>query len=303
MMKKQSRILIVGHNDIVEHSLYDRLSAAGFKNVISAGPEKWDVFNQRQVETFFKKMKPEYVLLASTRSGGIEANQKFCAEFIYSNLASQNHIIHASWQNGVKKLLFIASSCVYPKSGAQPIKEESLLTGAVEPTSEPYAIAKIAGIKMCQAYRKQYGFNAISMVPATLYGPSADTDAKNSHVLGALIGKFEDAVRSGTKEVILWGTGKPRREFLYEEDFADACLFLMQQNNTPDLINAGTGEDIPIKDLAKLIARASGFVGKIKFDSSRPDGAMRKLLDSRKIRALGWKPKINLEEGIRASLK
>jgi len=298
-MKKNSRILIVGHNDIVEHSLYDHLSAKGFKNVISAGPEKWDVFNQKQVESFFRKMRPEYVFLASTRSGGIEANQKYCGEFIYSNLTSQNNIIHTSWQSRVKKLLFITSSCVYPRAASQPIKEESLLTGSVEPTSEAYAIAKISGIKLCQAYRRQYGFNAISMVPATLYGPGADTDEKNSHVLGALVGKFEAAVRKNEKQVVLWGTGKPRREFLYEEDFASACLFLMQHYQEESLINVGTGTDITIKDLAKLIAKASGFKGKVVFDTSRPDGAMRKLLDSRKIKKLGWKANVSLEEGIK----
>lgn len=294
--------MIVGHNDIVEHALYNRLSAGGFKNVVSAGPEKWDVFNQKQVESFFRKMRPEYVFLASTRSGGIEANQKYCAEFLHSNLASQNHIIHTSYKSRVKKLLFIASSCVYPKVCPQPIKEKYLLAGPVEPTSEAYAIAKIAGIKMCEAYRKQYGFKAIAMVPATLYGPSGDTDAKNSHVLGALLGKFEKAVAGGAKTVELWGTGKPRREFLYEEDFADACLFLMEKYDSPELINAGTGEDISIRDLAKLIAKAIGFKGKIVFDAAKPDGTMRKLLDSSRIRRLGWKPKVSLEEGIKLSI-
>ena len=297
-MKKQSRILIVGHNDIVEHSLYDYLSEKGFKNVISAGPEKWDVFNQKQVETFFKKTRPEYVFLGSTLSGGIEANQKFCGDFIYGNLQSQNHIVHAAYKNKVKKLLYIASSCVYPKVCPQPIKEEHLLTGALEPTSQPYAVAKIAGIELCRSYRRQYGFNAIAMVPATLYGPAADTDAHNAHVLGALLGKFTKAAAGGEKKVTLWGTGKPKREFLYSEDFAASCVFLMQNYESAELSNVGVGQDIAIKDLAKLIATVVGYKGKIEFDTTKPDGAMRKLLDSSRIKKLGWKPKFDLQQGI-----
>ncbi len=301
-MKKQSRILIVGHNDIVEHSLYDYLTSQGFKNVISAGPEKWDVFNQRQVESFFKKVKPQYVFLASTLSGGIKANQEFCAEFIYANLQSQNNIIHTAYKAKVKKLLYIASSCVYPKNSPQPIKEEYFLTGALEATSQPYAVAKIAGVEMCRAYRRQYGFNAIAMVPANRYGPAADTDAENSHVLGALIGKFSQAVAKNEKSVTLWGTGKPKREFLFSEDFASACVFLMENYESQELINVGVGEDIAIKDLAKLIASALEYEGKIVFDSSKPNGAMRKLLDSSRIKALGWKPKVELKEGINRTI-
>lgn len=301
-MKKNSRILIVGHNDIIEHSLYDYLAAQGYENIVSAGPEKWDVFNQQQVEKFFAKVKPEYVFLSSTRSGGIEANQKFCAEFIYSNLESQNNIIHTAYKNKIKKLLFIASSCVYPKKAPQPIKEEYFLTGALEPTSEAYAVAKIAGITMCQSYRRQYGFNAIAMVPATLYGPAADTDSYNAHVLGALLGKFSLAVRHNHREVTLWGTGKPKREFIFSDDFAEACVFLMKNYNDEDLINVGVGEDIAIKDLAKLIASAFGYKGKIIFDTSRPDGAIRKLLDSSRIKKLGWRPHVALEDGIRSML-
>ncbi len=297
-MKKQSRILIVGHNDIVEHSLYDFLTGQGFKNVVSAGPEKWDVFNQRQVESFFKKIRPQYVFLSSTLSGGISANQKFCAEFIYANLQSQNNIIHTAYKSKVKKLLYIASSCIYPKICAQPIKEEYFLTGSLEPTSEPYAVAKIAGVEMCRAYRRQYGFNAIAMVPATLYGPAVDTDTENAHVLGALLGKFLQAVAKNEKSVTLWGTGKPKREFLFSEDFASACVFLMQNYNSEQLINLGVGEDIAIKDLARMIADAVGYQGKIVFDASKPDGAMRKLLDTSRIRKLGWKPKVGLKEGI-----
>lgn len=297
-MKKSSRILIVGHNDIVEHALYDFLAQAGYKNVMSAGPEKWDVFSQKQVDSFFKQTRPEYVFLASTRSGGIEANQKSCGEFIYANLQSQNNIIHAAYKNKVKKLLFIASSCVYPKVCPQPIKEEYLLTGALEPTSQSYAVAKIAGIELCMAYRKQYGFNAAAMVPATLYGPAADRDSDNAHVLGALIGKFSKAAARGEKKVVLWGTGKPRREFLFSEDFAEACVFLMEHYDGDQLINAGMGEDISIRELAKLIADAVDYKGKIEFDVSKPDGAMRKLLDSSRIRKMGWKPKVGLREGI-----
>ncbi len=302
-MKKQSRILIIGHNDIVEHSLYDHLTEKGYKNVISAGPEKWDVFSQKQVEAFFKKVRPEYIFLGSTLSGGIEANQKFCGEFIYGNLQSQNNIIHTAFKTKVKKLLYIASSCVYPKVCAQPIKEEYFLTGALEATSQPYAVAKIAGIEMCRAYRRQYGFNAIAMVPATLYGPAADTDAHNAHVLGALLGKFTKAAASGEKKVTLWGTGKPKREFLFSEDFAESCVFLMQNYDSEELINAGVGEDISIKGLAQLIAVSVGYKGKIEFDTSKPDGAMRKLLDSSRIKKLGWKPKVDLKEGIKQTLK
>lgn len=301
-MKKQSRILIVGHNDIVEHSLYDHLVESGFKNVISAGPEKWDVFNQQQVEKFFGKVKPEYVFLASTLSGGIEANQRYCAEFIYANLQSQSNIIHTAYKSKVKKLLFIASSCVYPKACPQPMKEEYFLTGALEPTSQPYAVAKIAGIEMCRAYRRQYGFNAIAMVPATLYGPQADTDSQNAHVLGALMGKFFKAQEENQKKVTLWGTGKPKREFLFSEDFADACVFLMKNYNEDQLINVGVGEDITIKDLAKMIAKQVGYQGQIEFDASKPDGAMRKLLDSSRMKNLGWQPKIGLKEGIKRTI-
>lgn len=302
-MKKQSRILIVGHNDIVEHSLYDFLTARGFKNVVSAGPEKWDVFNQRQVESFFKKIRPQYVFLSSTLSGGISANQKFCAEFIYANLQSQNNIIHAAYRSKVKKLLFIASSCVYPKNCPQPIKEEYFLTGPLEPTSQPYAVAKIAGVEMCRAYRRQYGFNAIAMVPATLYGPQADTDEDNAHVLGALLGKFSQAVAKNENSVTLWGTGKPKREFLFSEDFAAACVFLMQNYDGQELINAGVGEDVSIKELARLIAQSAKYRGKIVFDASKPDGAMRKLLDNSRIRKLGWKPQTGLREGIDRTIK
>ncbi len=297
-MKKQSRILIVGHNDIIEHSLYDYLAEQGYKNVISAGPEKWDVFNQKQVESFFKKTRPEYVFLGSTLSGGIEANQKFCGDFIYGNLQSQNNIIHTAYTHKVKKLLYIASSCVYPKFCPQPIKEEYLLTGALEPTSQPYAVAKIAGLEMCRAYRRQYGFNAIAMVPATLYGPATDTDSQRAHVLGALLGKFSQAVEKNEKKVTLWGTGKPKREFLFSEDFAEAAVFLMQNYNGEELINVGVGEDISIKDLAQLIASAVDYQGKFVFDTTKPDGTMRKLLDSRRIKKMGWKPKFGLREGI-----
>lgn len=297
-MKKQSRILIVGHNDIVEHALYDYLAQQGFQNVISAGPEKWDVFNQQQVEKFFGKVKPEYVFLSSTLSGGIEANQRYCADFIYANLQSQSNIIHTAYKSKVKKLLFIASSCVYPKVCPQPMKEEYFLTGALESTSQPYAVAKIAGIEMCRAYRKQYGFNAIAMVPATLYGPQADTDSHNAHVLGALMGKFFKAQEENQKKVTLWGTGKPKREFLFSEDFAQACVFLMKNYKGDQLINVGVGEDIAIKDLAKMIALQVGYQGQIEFDASKPDGTMRKLLDSSRMKKLGWLPKIGLEEGI-----
>ncbi len=297
-MKKQSRILIVGHNDVVEHALAGHFLGKGYADVHSASRIKLDVFNQSRVAKFFAKERPEYVFLASTRSGGIEANQKYAAEFIYSNLASQNHVVHSAYQSGVKKLLFIASSCIYPKESAQPIREESLLTGALEPTSEPYAVAKIAGVKLCQAYRRQYGFKAIAMVPATLYGPGSDTDPKNAHVLGALLAKFHAAVERNDKEVVLWGSGKPRREFLFFDDFVAACVFLMERYDGPDLINAGAGGDVAVKVLAGMIAAVVGFKGTIIFDASKPDGAMRKLLDSRRMRKLGWRPRVELKQGI-----
>jgi len=298
-MHKKSRILIVGHNDLIENSLTQHLKSQGFKNVFSSSRIPWDTLNQRKVRVFFARYKPDYVFLGSVRSGGIAANQKFAAEFIYENLESQNIIIHAACQFGVKKLLYFTGSCTYPKEASQPMKEEYLLTGPLEPTSEPYSIAKIAGTRLCQAYRRQYGFNAIVGCQATIYGPGADTDLDTSHVLGALIGKFYKAVGEDRKEVVVWGSGRPRREFLYADDFVRACLFLMDHYADDWMINVGCGYDISIKELAELIKKISGFTGKIIFDKSRPDGTFQKLLDIRRITHLGWKPKVGLKEGLK----
>ncbi len=297
-MDKKSKILIVGHDDIIEKSLSGYFAARGYGDVFSSSRLKLDVFDQGAVFRFFKSEKPRYVFLSSSRSGGITANQKYPAEFIYSNLESQNNIIHASYKYGVKKLVFFAGSCVYPKQCPQPIKEEFLLTGSLEPTSEAYSIAKIAGIKFCQAYRKQYGFNAIVAVPATIYGPGSDADIETAHVMGALIGKFARAVVRKEKDVVVWGTGKARREFIFTDDFVRAAIFLMEKYNGSEMINLGCGSDVSIKELAAIIARISGFKGKIVFDKTKPDGAMRKLLGNSRIKKLGWRAKVSLEEGI-----
>jgi len=305
-MRKDSRILIIGHADAIEHSLTAHFRAQRFTNVFSTAEGatgrstlRVDFLNQRSVEKFFETKRPEYVFLGSIRSGGIVANQKFAADFIYQNLECQTNVIHAAYKFGVKKLLYYTSSCVYPKAAAQPMKEDSFLTGVLEPTSEPYAIAKIAGMKLCETYNRQYGFKAVVAVPATVYGPGSDMDLKTAHVIGALIAKFRDAVRTNAKEVTVWGSGKPKREFLYADDFVAASLFLMDHYHDAAIINLGCGHDVSIKELARMIQKISGFKGKIAFDASKPDGAMRKLLDNRRVARLGWKAKIDLEEGIR----
>lgn len=300
-MNKDARILIVGHDDIIERSLTGYLRANGFGRVVSSSAMAMDTVIQPSVYDFFAQHRPEYIFLTSTRSGGIEANQKQAAEFIYHNLESQNNVVYAAWKFGVKKLLYVGSSCVYPKDCAQPIKPEYLLTGALEETSTPYAVAKIAGIKLCQAYHRQYGLNAVVTIPATVYGPGIDTDLTTAHVMGALIGKFADALKSGTRQVNVWGSGKPRREFLYAEDFAAAAMFLMERYDGEDIVHIGSGDDVTIQELAEVIKSISGFQGDIAFDAAKPDGAMKKLLDSSFIERLGWKPKVTLEEGIRAT--
>jgi len=297
-MHRKSRIFIVGHNDSVENFLRGYFKAQGYSQVISNTQDRINVLDQSKFESFFKKFKPEYVFLGSLRSGGIAANQKYPGEFIYENIQSQSLVIEAAHRCGVKKLLYFASSCVYPKEAKHPIKETSILTGPLEPTSESYAVAKIAGIRTCQAYKAQYGFNVLAVVPATLYGTGSDTDIQTAHVLGALIAKFQKAKIEGASEVVVWGSGKPRREFLYLDDFVSACLFLMEHDQGTDLINVGSGCDVTIKQLASMIKNISGFKGKIKFDTTKPDGTMRKFLDSSRMRKLGWKPKVSLEEGI-----
>lgn len=297
-MDKESKIAIVGHDDVIENALLDHFQSNGFKKVTSFSRIALNPTIQASVYQFFQETRPEYVFLGSTRSGGIEANIKSPAEFLYHNLESQNNVIYSSWKWGVKKLLYIGASCAYPKDCAQPMKEEYLLTGQLEKTSESYSIAKIAGIKLCQAYRKQYGFNAIAIIPATIYGPKSDVDLEKAHVMGALIAKFSQAVKKNEREVIVWGTGEPRREFLYKDDFIEACLFMMDRYNAQDHINIGAGVDVSIKELAETIAQTVGFKGQIKFDSTKPNGAMQKLLDLTRIQELGWRPKTNLKDGI-----
>ena len=297
-MHQNSRIFIVGHKDSVENSLLAHFKAQGFKAVYSNNKNKINVLDQTKTAKFFKEIKPEYVFLGSIRSGGIAANLKSPAEFIYENSLSQTNVIHSALGNKVKKLLYFTGSCAYPAFAKQPIKESSLLSGKLEKSSEPYSVAKIAGTKMCQAYKAQYGFNAIVAVPATLYGPGSDDDLETAHVMGALIAKFVKAVVRDQKEVLVWGTGKPRREFLYVDDFVSACTFLMDQYNGLEMINLGSGFDVSIKELSQIIARISGFKGKIKFDTTKPDGTMRKLMDSSKISKLGWKPKVSIEQGV-----
>ncbi len=300
-MQRHSRIFIVGHQDSIENSLSAYFTTQGFTGVRSNTHDRIDVLSQPKVEAFFKKFKPEYVFLGSIRSGGIVANQKHPAEFIFENCQAQNNVIHAAYVHGAKKLLYFSGSCAYPKEAKQPIKEDSLLSGPLEGTSEAYSVAKIAGIKICQAYRAQYGFNAIVAVPATLYGPGSDTDIETAHVAGALIAKFAKAVKENAKEVSVWGSGRPRREFLYVDDFVAACIFLMDKYNGSDPVNLGCGTDVSIKQLALALKKISGFKGKVVFDPSKPDGAMRKLMDNSRILKLGWKSKVDLEKGLKAT--
>ena len=297
-MELSNKIFIAGHRGMVGSAILRRLQKEGFSNFVFRTSEELDLRNQQAVTDFFKQEKPEYVFLAAAKVGGILANNTFRAEFLYENLEIQNNVIHQSWVNGVKKLLFLGSSCIYPKLAPQPLKEEYLLTGLLEPTNEPYAIAKIAGIKMCDAYRSQYGCNFISVMPTNLYGPNDNYDLNNSHVLPALLRKFHNAKINQQPEVIVWGTGTPLREFLHADDMADACVFLMKNFNEPGLVNIGVGEDISIKDLAGMIKEITGFGGKIVFDSRNPDGTPRKLMDVSKLISLGWKATISLKNGI-----
>ncbi len=297
-MNKNSRILIIGHADAVENSLTQYFKSNKYAHIFSSSSLKVDFLDQRSVEKFFKTKKPEYVFLGSLRSGGIAANQKYAAQFIYENLQCQNNVIHAAYTFKIKKLLYYGASCIYPKETRQPIREESFLTGTLEKTSEPYSTAKIAGAKLCETYNRQYGFKAITAVPATVYGPGSDTDVAAAHVMGALIAKFYQARKVSQKEVVVWGTGKPRREFIFTDDFVDGSIFLMKHYNEPGMINLGCGQDVTIGELARLIAKISGYKGKIIFDSSKPDGTMRKLLDNRRMFRLGWKSKTSLEVGV-----
>lgn len=283
---------------MVGSAIYRKLVKEGFTNIVTKTSSELDLRNQQAVADFFTAEQPEYVFLAAAKVGGIIANNTYRADFLYENLAIQNNVIHQSYVNAVKKLMFLGSSCIYPKLAPQPLKEEYLLTGLLEETNEPYAIAKIAGIKMCDAYRAQYGCNFISVMPTNLYGYNDNYHPQNSHVLPALIRRFDEAKKSNAEEVVIWGSGKPMREFLFADDLADACYFLMETYNEPHLINIGTGEDLTIKDLALLIQKTVGFKGNISFDSSKPDGTPRKLMDVSKLHDLGWKHQINLEKGL-----
>jgi len=297
-MEKDSKIYIAGHRGMVGSAIHRRLKNEGYENFVFRTSDELDLRNQQAVADFFTKEKPRYVFLAAAKVGGILANNTYRAEFLYDNLMIQSNVIENSYRQGAKKLLFLGSSCIYPKLAPQPLKEEYLLTGLLEHTNEPYSIAKIAGIKMCDAYRSQYSCNFISVMPTNLYGPNDNYDLKNSHVLPALIRKFHEAKTKNQPEVIVWGTGTPRREFLHADDMADACVFLMKNYNEKGLINIGVGEDLSIKELAELIKEITGFKGKIVFDSSKPDGTPRKLMDVSKLATLGWKALIGLKDGI-----
>ncbi len=299
MMNRNDRIYIAGHTGLVGSAIMRRLHAEGCSELISGTHNELDLSSQSAVDAFFSATRPDYVFLAAARVGGIQANSNFPAEFIYSNLSIQTNVIHAAWKNNVKKLLFLGSSCIYPKHAPQPINEDYLLTGPLETTNEWYAVAKIAGIKMCQAYRRQYGFNAIAVMPTNLYGPGDNFDLENSHVLPALLRKFHEAKIRNKNEVIIWGSGKPRREFMHVDDLADACVFLMKHYEQEKIINAGTGKDISISELAYLIKEISGFHGSLEFDTSKPDGTPRKLLDVSRLSELGWKAGIGFDQGIK----
>jgi GDP-L-fucose synthase len=298
-MEKNAKIYIAGHRGMVGSAIHRKLEKEGYTNFVTRISSDLDLRKQNDVAQFFKQEKPDYVFLAAAKVGGIVANNTYRAEFLYDNLQIQNNIIHSSYLNGVKKLMFLGSSCIYPKLAPQPLKEEYLLTGLLEPTNEPYAIAKIAGIKMCDAYRAQYGCNYISVMPTNLYGYNDNYHPENSHVLPALIRRFHEAKVHNLADVTIWGTGSPKREFLFADDLAEACFYLMQNYNEEGLVNIGTGEDISIKDLAILIKGIIGYQGKIKFDTSKPDGTPRKLMDVSKLHSKGWKHTIELAEGIK----
>ncbi len=297
-MEKSSKIYIAGHRGMVGSSILRALKAKGYSNFLLMTSAELDLRNQQAVADFFTAEKPDYVFLAAAKVGGIVANNTYRADFIYENTMIQSNVIHQAYLNGVKKLMFLGSSCIYPKLAPQPLKEEYLLTGLLELTNEPYAIAKIAGIKMCDAYREQYGCNFISVMPTNLYGPNDNYDVNNSHVLPALLRKFVTAKRNGESSVTIWGTGAPRREFLYADDLASACLYLMENYNESGLVNIGVGEDISIIDLARLVKKIVGFEGEILVDTTKPDGTPRKLMDITKLADLGWCSSITLEEGI-----
>lgn len=302
-MDKMARIYVAGHQGLVGSAILRQLLARGYQNIIVIPREELDLLQQDAVYRFFAREEPQYVFLAAARVGGIEANRSFPAQFIQENLLIQSHVIDAAYHHGVRKLLFLGSSCIYPALAPQPLKEEYLLSGRLEETNEAYAIAKITGIKMCQAYNRQYGANFISVMPTNLYGPGDNFDLNTSHVLPALIRKFHEAKIRQDEEVVVWGTGQPRREFLHVDDLAAACIFLMHNYDQSEIINIGTGKDISIADLAALVKNIVGYEGKIVYDHSKPDGTPRKLLDVSKITALGWQPQISLRQGIESTYR
>lgn len=298
MLEKASKIYVAGHKGLVGSAIVRKLTNEGYTNLVLKTSQELDLTVQADVDTFFKSENIEYVFLAAAKVGGIWSNNVYRADFIYKNLMIQSNILHASYKYGVKKLLFLGSSCIYPKESTIPIKEESLLTGPLEYTNRPYAIAKIAGIEMCKSYRKQYGCNFIALMPTNMYGPNDNYDLENSHVMPGLLRKFIEAAKNNTQYINLWGTGNPMREFLHVDDFAEACLYCMMTYNDEDIINIGTGQDITIRDLAYMIKEITGYKGEIRFDTDKPDGTLRKVLNTSKATQLGWSHKIKLEDGI-----
>ena len=299
MMRPEDKIYVAGHNEMVGSAIVRKLHQLGFNNLLLRTSKELDLRDQALVRDFFAAERPDYVFVAAAKVGGILANNQYRAEFLYDNVMIQSNLIHHSYLNGVKKLLFLGSSCIYPKMAPQPLKEEYLLTGLLEPTNEPYAIAKIAGIKMCDAYRSQYGCNFISAMPTNLYGPNDNYDLNTSHVIPALLRKFHEAKVCGSS-VTVWGTGKPFREFMHVDDLADACLFLMDRYNEPGFVNVGTGQELSIAELAKLIGEVTGFQGRIDFDVSKPDGTPRKLMDVSRLKSIGWTANTYLGKGLRS---
>ena len=302
-MNQQDKIYVAGHRGMVGSAIVRRLQQGGFNNIIARTSKELDLMDQAAVANFFEETKPDFVFLAAAKVGGIMANNTYRGQFIYENLMIQNNVIHQSYLHNVKKLMFLGSSCIYPKMAAQPLKEEYLLTGPLEPTNEPYAVAKIAGIEMCNAYRAQYGCNFISVMPTSVYGPNDNYDPNTSHVLPAMLLRMHEAKMNNAPSVTIWGTGTPRREFLHANDMADACFYLMQEYDENGIINIGIGDDISIADLAFLIKKIVGYEGRLEFDSSKPDGTPRKLMDVTRLHSLGWHASIGLEEGISAVYK
>jgi GDP-L-fucose synthase len=297
-MEKSGKIYVAGHNGMAGSAIVRKLKSAGYSNFIFRTSSELDLRKQDAVSVFFEREKPDYIFLAAAKVGGIYSNNRYRAEFLYDNLLIASNVIHSAYHSRVKKLMFLGSSCIYPKMAPQPLKEEYLLTGQLEPTNEPYAIAKIAGLKMCEAYRDQYGCNFISVMPTNLYGPNDNYHPEHSHVLPALIRKFHEAKINNQPTVTVWGTGNALREFLHVDDFAEACVFLMKNYNEKQFLNIGVGKDISIKELASLIRKIAGYQGDIVFDTDKPDGTPRKLMDTSKLNALGWKPAISLQDGI-----